>query len=198
METQDANWIWPRKNWDWTRKEEFDHGRIDPITKNRDLIMNNWHLSHLTIWIGWNDWINTDKHLFDYFHQNGCFIMESFIKMEMLYSRKSYILMEDLGMPQFVGNLRSCEAIATQISCRSAIPKVREWLGFPSKSEQHCRMGYVYDKPHLAWVVDWWGYPLVNVYITNWKDPPFLLGKLTISMAIFNSYVCLPEGTSFF
>ena len=25
--------------------------------------------------------------------------------------------------------------------------------------------------------------------ITIWKDPPFLMGKLTISMAIFNSYV---------
>jgi hypothetical protein len=24
---------------------------------------------------------------------------------------------------------------------------------------------------------------------TNWKDPPFLMGKLTISMAMFNSYV---------
>ena len=37
---------------------------------------------------------------------------------------------------------------------------------------------------------------LVNVYITNWKDPPCLMGKLTISMAIFNSYVKLPEGKS--
>ena len=25
--------------------------------------------------------------------------------------------------------------------------------------------------------------------IANWKDPPFLMGKSTISMAIFNSYV---------
>ena len=28
---------------------------------------------------------------------------------------------------------------------------------------------------------------------TNWKDPP-LRGKFTISMAMFNSYVKLPEG----
>ena len=28
-----------------------------------------------------------------------------------------------------------------------------------------------------------------------WKDPQFLMGKLAISMAIFNSYVKLPEGT---
>jgi len=24
-------------------------------------------------------------------------------------------------------------------------------------------------------------YPLVNVYITNWKEPPFFMGRLTIS-----------------
>ena len=29
-----------------------------------------------------------------------------------------------------------------------------------------------------------------------WKDPPFFMGKSTISMAIFNSYVKLPEGSS--
>ena len=32
-----------------------------------------------------------------------------------------------------------------------------------------------------------WIYPLVNVYKKLWTDPPFLMGKLTISMAIFNS-----------
>ena len=36
---------------------------------------------------------------------------------------------------------------------------------------------------------------LVNVYITM-KNPPFSMGKLTISMAMFNSYVKLPEGKS--
>ena len=34
-------------------------------------------------------------------------------------------------------------------------------------------------------------YPLVNVYIT--VDPPCLMGKSTMSMAIFNSYVKLPR-----
>ena len=29
----------------------------------------------------------------------------------------------------------------------------------------------------------------VNVDRTNWKDPPFATGKLTISMVMFNSYV---------
>ena len=28
----------------------------------------------------------------------------------------------------------------------------------------------------------------------NYGKSPFLMGKSTISMAIFNSYVCLPEG----
>ena len=37
-------------------------------------------------------------------------------------------------------------------------------------------------------------YPLVNVYIANWKITMLLMGKLTISMAIFNSYVSLLEG----
>jgi len=31
--------------------------------------------------------------------------------------------------------------------------------------------------------------------ITNWKDPPLFMGKSTNKMAIFNSYVCLPEGS---
>ena len=34
-------------------------------------------------------------------------------------------------------------------------------------------------------------YPLVMTNIANWKDPPFFMGKSTISMAIFNSYVAV-------
>ena len=33
-----------------------------------------------------------------------------------------------------------------------------------------------------------------ETYKKLWKDPPFSTGKSTISMAIFNSYVKLPEG----
>jgi hypothetical protein len=36
-------------------------------------------------------------------------------------------------------------------------------------------------------------YPLVNVDKKRWKDPPCSMGKSTISMGIFNSYVKLPE-----
>ena len=37
-------------------------------------------------------------------------------------------------------------------------------------------------------------YPLVNVHITMERSTMLLMGTLTISMAIFNSYVSLPEG----
>ena len=33
--------------------------------------------------------------------------------------------------------------------------------------------------------------PLLNVYTKNWKDPPFPMGKTTVSIAIFNSYVAM-------
>ena len=33
------------------------------------------------------------------------------------------------------------------------------------------------------------GYPLVNVYITNWNITMLLMGQLTISMAMFNSFL---------
>ena len=37
-------------------------------------------------------------------------------------------------------------------------------------------------------------YPAWWTNILLWKDPPFLMGKSTISMAIFNCYVSSPEG----
>ena len=39
-------------------------------------------------------------------------------------------------------------------------------------------------------------YSLVNIQKTNWKDPPLFMGKFTISMVIFHSYVKLPGGKS--
>jgi hypothetical protein len=38
-----------------------------------------------------------------------------------------------------------------------------------------------------------WGIPS-GKHTENYGKSPFLMGKLTISMAIFNSYVKLPEG----
>ena len=37
-------------------------------------------------------------------------------------------------------------------------------------------------------------YPLVNSHILPWKITMLLMGKSTISMAIFNCYVSSPEG----
>ena len=42
-----------------------------------------------------------------------------------------------------------------------------------------------YRKISITWVNDSCIYHLVKVYIMNWKDPPFSMGKSTISMAIF-------------
>ena len=37
-----------------------------------------------------------------------------------------------------------------------------------------------------------WIYPLVNVYITNWKITMLLMGKSTKFLwAMFNSYICM-------
>ena len=47
------------------------------------------------------------------------------------------------------------------------------------------------------------GVPPVIIHVTlwwtnnlQWKDPPFFMGKSTISMAIFHCYVSSPEGNS--
>ena len=50
------------------------------------------------------------------------------------------------------------------------------------------------DDGHGRYLVRrWYLYPLVNVNKKLWKSS-CLMGKSTISMAIFNNYVCLPEG----
>ena len=40
------------------------------------------------------------------------------------------------------------------------------------------------------------GYPPVNAYIAMERSTMLLMGKSTISMAILNSYVSLPEGST--
>jgi len=49
-----------------------------------------------------------------------------------------------------------------------------------------------HGRPHFRLVKH---YPLVNSH--NYGKSPFSMGKSTISMAIFNSYVKLPEGRKF-
>ena len=53
-------------------------------------------------------------------------------------------------------------------------------------------MGWQPWRSQVRWL-KWWntpmlGYPLVNVYITNWKITIFM-AKSTISMAMFNSFL---------
>ena len=47
-----------------------------------------------------------------------------------------------------------------------------------------------------VWFPKWWMWYICGKHTKNDGKSPFLMGKLTISMAIFNSYVKLPEGTS--
>jgi len=59
---------------------------------------------------------------------------------------------------------------------------------------------------HLGWEWQWmpqvakWNFtilnrhPLVNVNKKLWKDPPFSMGKSTISTVIFNSYFDITRG----
>ena len=47
----------------------------------------------------------------------------------------------------------------------------------------------------MIWMI--WGVPS-GKRLHNYGRSPFLVGKLTISMAIFHSYVSLPEGTPHF
>jgi len=44
-----------------------------------------------------------------------------------------------------------------------------------------------------GWIIGWFQLPSGNSY--NYGKSPCLVGKSTVSMAIFNSYVSLPEGT---
>ena len=48
---------------------------------------------------------------------------------------------------------------------------------------------YRFDVSDLLYRTLWW----TNIWL--WKDPPFFMGKSTISMAIFHCYVSSPEGT---
>ena len=61
------------------------------------------------------------------------------------------------------------------------------WNGFPIRPSRVGMMGF---------------YGIYNLPSGNltklWKDPPFLMGKSTISITIFNSYVKLPEGNGIY
>ena len=65
----------------------------------------------------------------------------------------------------------------------------------------HIRPYFVGIFPYIALIygkylqfrfLKWPTRPGKRLQKTNWKDPPFLMGKSTISMAMFNTYVKLP------
>ena len=58
----------------------------------------------------------------------------------------------------------------------------------PEKDRCHQIHPIIYQPPRAA-IVSWdckCLYPRVNSHSLQWKDPPFFMGKSTISMAIFN------------
>ena len=58
--------------------------------------------------------------------------------------------------------------------------------GFPSAVQDNNAIA------HANYSLTW--YPPVKVYITNWKITMLLMGKSTISMAIFDSYFDITRG----
>ena len=50
-------------------------------------------------------------------------------------------------------------------------------------------VGFMAWENHRKTIGKWWFYPLVNVNTLRTGKSPFFMGQLTISMAMFNSYV---------
>ena len=74
------------------------------------------------------------------------------------------------------------------------LPKVsKNWVATNSKSDG----GFEQKKnfPSKLRILLSFTYPLVNVYIANWKDPPFFIGKTHYFYDhVPQLFVCLPEG----
>ena len=51
-------------------------------------------------------------------------------------------------------------------------------------------------KPLEDWPLE--DYPLVNCHILPWKDPPFLMGKSTISMASYSIAMLVHQRVTVF
>ena len=80
------------------------------------------------------------------------------------------------------------------------------WRRSPSDLFRNCGFLQCYHRKmvvlwenHRKTIGKWWFYPLVNVYITMEKSTMLLMGKSTISMAIFNSKLWMfTRGYMFF
>ena len=74
---------------------------------------------------------------------------------------------------------------------------VHLWLSGPPRNHRNFSFSSPWDEKDIKGVPKILRqdleYPLINEH--NYGKSPFFMGKSTISMAIFNSYVKLPEGT---
>ena len=71
-------------------------------------------------------------------------------------------------------------------------PRVMSWLKCEWDNGRQLSRSTIYRLP--VFVAKKTSYPRVDVYITM-ENHHFLMGNLTISMAMFNGYVKLPEGS---
>ena len=122
----------------------------------------------------WIQWIRTNWQKYDHNISQSCTLNRCFFASCFLNLPWSADSVRHVGEPSFESLKRD---LAQQFS----------WL--------HCR-GMLRTVQWEFYRILKWRYPLVMTNIANWKDPPFLMGKLTISMVIVNSHVKLPEGTT--
>jgi hypothetical protein len=73
-----------------------------------------------------------------------------------------------------------------------AVEVVTVALDRRQKATEHGPVEIVDDYPLIAW----WIFPVRYVSLHNYGKSPCLMENSRISMAIFNSYVQVPEGTS--
>ena len=82
------------------------------------------------------------------------------------------------------------------------LPRLFDFLVVQLRAERSWKIQSLgYRWATQSWMIGWWFQPLWEIpsgkLSYNYGKSPFLMGKLTISMAIFNSYVKLPEGKPF-
>ena len=110
------------------------------------------------------------------------------------------MIFDDVSSASWAHRLRATPALRT-LCLDGFIHAFPIWLviTFPMKLvDRSVSEGNTMDFPHPLVNVYPFTLPgLVNVNKKLWKDPPFFMRKFTISMAMFNSYVSLPEGTLF-
>ena len=107
--------------------------------------------------------------------------------------------------PSFFENVSGCSSqdlASRDVVSRAMTLEIREGRGVgPNKDGGNARLSVCSVKiATVGRVLPWrnWDKWWVNhgKHTKNYRKPPFFMGKSTISMAIFNGYVSLPEGKS--